>query len=150
MEISSSIIDHYEFLSQDGCDKPLRTKEHVWPTKIRIWSHAHEGFPKPPTDEPKFDRQVLSSKVVVVSKTTKLGVHNVYGWDKDKRPFTKQEPNEWVVVYGRTFISQHLTTKMCEGRGCGGCMGAPVVIVVDLKNIHVVNSDGTVQPAEKE
>ena len=34
MESSVSLIDHYEFLSQDHCERPVMTHGHVWSNKI--------------------------------------------------------------------------------------------------------------------
>jgi hypothetical protein len=144
MEVMGSLIDHYEYLSQSHCDQPLVTQGYVWPTKILIWQYWEEGMPKPPTDEPQFDRDVLVKKLAAVRKVTALGSHNEYRLDKRGVPGEVSVPNDWVIVYGRAFVSPHLAKEPCEEVGCNGFTGhAPVVIMVDPKNIRILNEDAT-------
>ena len=75
MERSVGLIDHSEFLSQDRCEHPVITHGHVWSDKIQIWAAWEPGMPKPPSDRPKFERSVVAPKLLIVRKTTELGVH---------------------------------------------------------------------------
>jgi hypothetical protein len=74
MERSVSMVDHYEFISQDYCDRPVVTRGHVWSNKIHVWVDWEEGMPKPPSDRPKLQDAVVSAKLSAVSKTTKLAI----------------------------------------------------------------------------
>jgi hypothetical protein len=75
MEMIGGLIDHYEFVSQEHCDKPLVTQGSVWPTKVLILPYWEEGMPKHPTDESELDRAALAEKLSVVRKNTTLGFH---------------------------------------------------------------------------
>jgi len=67
MESSVSLIDHYEFLSQDHCKRRIVAHGHVWPGKIQVWTFSmEEGMPKPPTDKPTLDRAVVAAKLATV------------------------------------------------------------------------------------
>ena len=66
MERSVSLIDHYEFLSQDRCEHPLVTHGHIWPDNIQIWVNWEEGMPKPPSDSPRLRGRVVVAKLSVV------------------------------------------------------------------------------------
>lgn len=137
-----SLIDSSEFLSQDRCDQPIVTQERPWPNQILIWSSLEEGMPKPPGDEPKLDLPVLGEKLATVRKNTNLGTHQVPRLNGG----VVLVPNEWAVVYGRVFSSAHLTRRgPCHGIGCNGFMGAPLAIIIERKNLHSFNDDGSLR-----
>ena len=73
MERSVSLIDHYEFLSQDRCEHPAITRGHTWSNKIQIWADWEEGMPRPPSDGAKLQAAVLAAKLSFVRRTTRLG-----------------------------------------------------------------------------
>jgi hypothetical protein len=75
MESSVSLIDHYEFLSQDQCDRHVVTHGHVWSDRLQIWTAWETGMPKPPSDRAKIERSIIAAKLLTVRKATKLGVH---------------------------------------------------------------------------
>src|SRR5437870_3014287 len=55
MERSVSLIDHYEFLSQDHCEHPLITHGHTFQNRIQIVTESDDGMPKPPSNRPKLE-----------------------------------------------------------------------------------------------
>src|SRR3954451_19216757 len=59
MERSVSRVDHYEFLSQGRCERPVITHGHTWSDKIQIWAKREEGMPKPPSDRPNVQGTVV-------------------------------------------------------------------------------------------
>jgi len=75
MERSVSIIDHYEFLSQDRCQRPLVRHGHRFPNRIGILTDWEEGMPKPPEDQPELDDRLLAAKLSLVRRSTALGSH---------------------------------------------------------------------------
>jgi hypothetical protein len=75
MERSVSLIDHYEFLSQDRCDHPVITHGHAWSDRIQIWTGWETGMPTPPSDVLKLEQSALAAKLRVVRQTTSLGSH---------------------------------------------------------------------------
>ena len=92
LERSVSLIDHYEFLSQDQCRHPAITHGHTWSNKIEIWADWEEGMPKPPSDRPKLQAPVLAAKLSVVRGTTKLGSHQKPRFEADGRLRTAVVP----------------------------------------------------------
>jgi len=150
LERSVSFVDHYEFLAQDRCSRPLMTAGHVWPNRLWLCSDWGEGLPKAPTEAPKFNKTYLSKKLSAVRKTTKLGVHQEPGFviDGHTRRYTSEVdvPNEWVVVYGRVFDNPSLRDSDCDEAGCGGLLSAPLVLMVEQYNILELNDDGTIRP----
>jgi len=144
----SSLIDGSEFLTQDQCGKPIVTKGFEWPNMILIWSYSEDGFPKPPSDEPNVDQELVARQLAVVRQTTKLGVHKqpqIRVKDGSTTYSEADVPNEWAIVYGRVVGSPNLSKEPCNNDeiGCRGFMGAPIAIIVKRKNILVLNQDGT-------
>jgi hypothetical protein len=104
MERSVSLIDHYEFLSQDGCEHPVNSRGGMWAQKIQIWTNWEEGMPKPPSDRPRLGRAEIAAKLSAVRKTTKLGSHEEPRFRSDGHAVSSSTavvPNDWAVVYGR-------------------------------------------------
>jgi hypothetical protein len=152
LDRSVSLIDSYEILTQDQCGKPIVTKGFVWPNEILIWSDSEDGSPKPPNEEPKLDQELVAKQLMVVRQTTKLGFHREPRMRvKDgSTTYSKDDvPNEWVIVYGRVVGSPNLGKEPCDDDeiGCEGFMGAPMAIIVERKNIQVLNEDGTLHGA---
>jgi hypothetical protein len=148
----SSLIDGSEFLTQDQCGKPIVTKGFEWPNMILIWSHSEDGFPKPPSDEPNLAQELVAKQLAVVRQTTKLGVHKqprIRVTDGSTTYSEADVPNEWAILYGRVIGSPNLSKEPCNNDelGCRGFMGAPIAIIVEPKNIHVLNGDGTLHGA---
>ena len=147
MERSVSVIDHYEFLSQDRCEHPAITHGHIWSNKIQIWADWEEGMPKPPSDGPKLQAAVLAAKLSVVRRTTKLGSHQEPRFKADGHPSTAVVPNEWAIVYGRIVRSPRLD----EDCGAGGCGGddVPLIIIADPSEVHTLRGDGKPLPKDQ-
>jgi hypothetical protein len=119
----------------------------VWPNRILI-SYPEDGSPIAPTDEPKLDHELVAKQLALVRQTTKLGVRKQPGSRVKDGVTTDAEvesPNEWAIVYGRIIGSPNLGKEPCNDDeiGCRGFMGAPMAIIVEPKNIHVLNEDGT-------
>jgi hypothetical protein len=121
LERRVSLIDHYEFLSQDRCEHPLITHGHVWSDKIQIWAEWEAGMPKPPSDRPKLERSVVASKLSIARKTSKF-------------TDTAAAPNQWAIVYGRIARVPNLNED-CGEAGCGGD-NVPLVIIAEPYNVH--------------
>lgn len=145
LDVTGIIFDRHSFVSQDECDAPLTTQGHVWPSSILIWTLREEGLPDPPRDTPQLDQQILAEKLSAAGKKTILGVRKEFRIGKEGQIINTIVRNQWVVAYGHTFYSTHLTTNpSCKEKGCNGFLGqAPIVITVDPKNVHTVNEDGT-------
>ena len=56
-----------------------------------------------------------------------------------------------VVAYGYTHYPSHLTpAEPCKEIGCNGFAGrVPLVVMVDPKNVHLINEDGTFNESAK-
>jgi hypothetical protein len=151
MEPSVSLIDHYEFLSQDGCEHPVITHGHVWSGKIQIWAGWEAGMPKPPSDRPKLERSVVAPKLLIVRKTTKVGVHQEPQFKADRHSIayshSAEVPNEWAIVYGRIMRVPNLNED-CGAGGCGGD-NVPLVIIAEPYNVHGLGEDATPLPQNK-
>jgi hypothetical protein len=148
MERSVSLIDHYEFLSQDRCEHPVNTHGHIWLDKIQILAAWEAGMPKPPSDRPKVEQSVVAPKLLIVRKTTELGVHYEPMFKLDGHSIvythTGPVPNKWAIVYGRIVRVPNLY----EDCGTGGCGGdnVPLGIIAESYNIHGLAEDGTPLP----
>lgn len=144
MERSVSLIDHYEFLSQDRCPHPVITHGHVWSNKIQIWTASEPRMPKPPGDRPKLEESVLAAKLLVVRQTTKLGFQQEPRFKAEGRSIvythTAAAPNEWAAVYGRIVRVLNLNED-CGAGGCGGD-NVPLVIIAESSNVHRLAEDG--------
>jgi hypothetical protein len=143
MRYGVSLVDHNEYLSQDGCKRPVITHGHVWSNEIQVWAFAEEGMPKPPTDKPTFVPNEVATKIAEVRKTTKLSTHTRPALDSQRHPVTVVEPNDWAVVYGRVVRSPQLDEN-CGRRGCGGD-NVPLLILAEQDQVHIVRADGTPQ-----
>ncbi|HTS50674.1 MAG TPA: hypothetical protein VMH05_22165 [Bryobacteraceae bacterium] len=145
MERSVSIEDHYEFLSQDRCERPVVTHGHIWPDKIQIWANREEGMPKPPSDRPKLKVPVVARKLTAVRATTDLGTHQEPRFKVEGHSLiytqTAAVPNQWAVVYGRIATAPNLNQD-CGADGCGGD-DAPLAILAEPYNVHMLREDGT-------
>src|SRR5579862_2909139 len=62
MERSVSLVDHYEFLSQDHCEHPLITHGHTFQNRIQIVTNAWKGMLKPPSDRPEARTNAASQR----------------------------------------------------------------------------------------
>jgi hypothetical protein len=151
MERSVSLIDHYEFLSQDQCDRPVVTHGHVWSDRIQIWTAWETGMPKPPSDRPKIERSIIAEKLLIVQKATKLGVHQEPQFKSDgnsaQDAHTAAVPNVWAAVYGRIVRPPYLDED-CGATGCGGD-NVPVVIIAEPYNVHRLSEGGTPFPEDQ-
>jgi len=150
LERSVSFVDHYEFLAQDRCSRPIMTAGYLWPNRLWLCSDWAEGLPKAPKETPKFNKTYLSKKLSAVRKTTKLGVHQEPGFVGDSQTLRLtgevDVPNEWVVVYGRVFDIPSLRDSDCDENGCAGFLSAPLVLMVEQYNILELKDDGTIRP----
>lgn len=147
MERGVSLIDHYEFLSQDRCEHPVITHGHVWSDKIQILVDWEEGMPKPPRGRPKLHGAVVAAKLSVVRKTTKLGSHQEPRFTADGHRSTAAVPNDWAVVYGR-IVRSHRFDEDCGAGGCGGD-DVPLIIIAEPYQLHRLRGDGKPLPEEK-
>lgn len=147
MERSVSVIDHYEFLSQDRCAHPVITHGHVWSNKIQILAYWEEGMPKPPGDRPKLQQTVVATKLAIVRKTTKLGSHQEPRLTPEGHPSAVAIPNEWAIVYGRILRNPNIEDD-CGAAGCGGD-DVRLIIIAEPNQIHKLANDETPSPEEK-
>ena len=146
LDATGIVWDRRNFVSQDQCEKPVSTNNgFAWPTKILIWTQREKGLPDAPSERPQIDRHALADKIASMSKSTDLGTRREFQMDKQGEFKDTVVKNQWVVAYGHTFYSPNLTnTGACKGFGCDGFNGnAPIVIVVDPKNVRALNEDGT-------
>lgn len=133
MERSVSLIDQYQFLSEDQCEHPVITHGHVWLNKIQVWARSEKRMPQPPRAKLQLEQSTLAAKLLAVRQTTKLGTH--------EEPYFKTvgnsivyagqmvRPNEWGVVYGRIVRMPNLN----EDCGVGGCGGdnVPLILIAE-------------------
>ena len=142
VERTVSLIDHYEFLSQDRCEHPVVTHGHTWSNKIQIWAGWEEGMPKPPSDRPELKPSVLALRLSAVRRATELGTHQEPGINAIGNSIVYTAvPNQWGLVYGRIAKNPDLD----EDCGAGGCGGddVPLVIIAEPYNVHELREDGT-------
>jgi len=153
MERSVSLTDHYEFISQDRCERPVITHGHVWSNKIQILTDREAGMPKPPREKPGLERSAIAAKLSTIRKTTKLGFHQEPQFKVDRRSrtityrHTASVPNQWAVVYGRIVTVPDLNED-CGARGCGG-FDVPLIVIAESYNVHRLGADATPLPAER-
>lgn len=144
MERSVSLIDHYEFLSEDQCEHPVITHGHIWSNKIEAWAKWEKGMPKPPHAKLQLEQSAVAAKLLTVRETTKLGTHEepYFKTDGNSIVYAGQRviPNEWAVVYGRIMRMPRLN-KDCGAKGCGGD-NVPLMLIAEPYNIHRVAEDG--------
>jgi len=145
LDATGIVWDRRSFVSQDQCEKAVVTNGYSWPSKILIWTQREKGLPDAPSERPQLDRHALADKIASMSKSTDLGTRREFQMDKQGDLKDTVVKNQWVVAYGHTFYSPNLTnTGACKGFGCDGFNGnAPIVIVVDPKNVHALNEDGS-------
>lgn len=150
MERNVSLIDHYEFISQDHCEHPVITHGYLWSNKIQILTGEDAGILKPPGDEPKLAHSAIIAKLSIIRKTTKLGFHQEPRFRADGRVISYSHmasvPNEWAVVYGRIMTVPKLDED-CGSEGCGGD-DFPLIVIAESYNIHRLDEDATPLPAE--
>jgi len=151
MERSVSLIDHYEFLSQDQCDRHVVTHGHVWADRLQIWTAWETGMPKPPSDRAKIERSIIAAKLLIVQRATKLGVHQEPQFKSDDRSVqnthTADVPNVWAAVYGRIVRTLNLNED-CGTTGCGGD-NVPLVIIAEPYNVHRLSEGGAPFPESR-
>lgn len=84
-------------------------------------------------------------KLSTLNWNTTLGLRKEFRTDRDGKIIDTVVQNQWVVAYGHTYYSPDLTSNQsCKAFACNGFIGkAPVIIVVDPKNAHILNQDGT-------
>lgn len=114
MESTVSLIDHYEFLSQDGCKRPV-SLQHGQSQRIGIWTTWEEGMPKPPSDTPSLKRPAIAAKIAEVRKTTSLDSHEEPRFKSEGRSMTYSHTA--VVPNGLSFtvVLSKYTTKVKFG-----------------------------------
>jgi len=147
MERSVSIIDHYEFLSQDRCQRPLVRHGHRFPNRIGILTDWEEGMPKPPEDQPELDDRLLAAKLSLVRRSTALGSHEEPVFGTNGQVTTVVVPNEWAVVYGRIVKLPRLDED-CGAEGCGGDDVA-VALIAQSSQVYTLRSNGAWLPVEQ-
>jgi hypothetical protein len=69
MERSVSLIDHYEFLSQDRCEHPVITHGHVWLDKIQTWRAWAAASPGATERQAEIQRQLFAKEEVLRSQS---------------------------------------------------------------------------------
>jgi hypothetical protein len=131
-------------------DQPLTTESYVWPNRILIWTSRDKPLPSPPTDRPELSQQLLVEKLSSVSRNTTLTMRKEFRIDKNGEIVNIVVQNPWVVAYGHTYYSPHLTSNQsCKEYACNGFLEkAPVIIVLDPKNARILNEDGTFADAK--
>jgi hypothetical protein len=146
------LIDHSEYVVQDHCEHPIVTKGYVWPSKALIFSQGRlESLAKAPRDQPELDHTVLGEKASAVQKTTKLGFHKEPRLSQKGSVHFANVRDEWIVAYGRIFCAPNLAREACRNIGCRGFIGgAPLVIIVEPKNIHIISQDGKLRRASEQ
>lgn len=150
LERSVSLIDHYEFLSQDRCTRPMVSHGHRWPDKIQVWTAREAGTPKPPAEIPMLVRSIVTAKLSIVRQTTELGEHQEPRLKDEGRPkvgsASAAVPNAWAVVYGRIVKAPNLNED-CGAAGCGGD-DVPLVIIAEPYNVYRLRGDGAIMAHE--
>jgi len=144
MERSVSLIDRYQFLSEDKCEHPVITHGHVWSNKIQVWTGSEKGMPKPPRAKLQLEPSTVAAKLRAVRQTTKLGTHEEPYFKKDGNSIVyagqKLRPNEWAAVYGRIARMPRLSED-CGAEGCGGD-NVPLMLIAEPYNVHRIAEDG--------
>lgn len=145
LERSVSLIDRYDFLSQDRCEHPVIAHGHVWSDKIQLWAGWEAGMPKPPSDRPKLGQSVIAAKLSIVRTTTEVGSHQEPQFKTEGRSVVythmAEVSNESAIVYGRIVKVPGLNEN-CGAKGCGGD-NVPLLIIAEPYNIHELRNDGT-------
>lgn len=151
IERTVSLIDHYEFLSQDKCEHPVVTHGHVWLSEIQIETAWEAGMPKPPRNRPKLNQSLLARKLSMVRRTTELGTYQRPQFKTEGHSIvytgTAAVPNKWGTVYGRIMRVPDLNED-CGTDGCGGD-NVPLVIIAEPYNVYGLKEDGTVLTDER-
>jgi hypothetical protein len=151
LERSVSLIDHYEYLSQDRCGRPVVTSGHKRSNKIQTWTNWEEGMPQPPRDSPKLNQAVVAAKLSVVRRTTRLGFHQEPRFKTEGRSITYSHtvtvPNEWAVVYGRIMR----LPAVDEDSGSGGSGGdhMPLMVIAEPHQVHKLTDTGKLLPERR-
>jgi hypothetical protein len=144
MERSVDLTDHYEFLSEDQCEHPVITHQHVWSNKIQVWTSSDKGMPKPLHAKLQLEQSTLAAKLLAVQRTTKLGTHEEPYFKKNGNSFEyagqRAIPNEWAVAYGRIVRRRNLNED-CGSEGCGGD-NVPLILTAEPYNVHKIAADG--------
>ena len=103
-----SSMENACYLIEDRCDRPVVSADHTWPSKIWI------EFIRPaaPKSKVEVDQAILSERLSVVRKSTKLGTHRIVLF-KGKNGVVvpdrwSDQPDEWTLAYGRILITKAL------------------------------------------
>ena len=148
IERAVSLIDQYEYLSQDKCEHPVVIHGHVWLNKIQIWTAWEDGMPKPPSNRPGLNRSLLARKLSIIRRTTELGSYRRPQFKTEGHSLTDTgttvAPNEWGVVYGRIMRVAGVD-KDCDD-GCGG--DVPLAIISEPYSVQSLGEDGTLLKEE--
>jgi hypothetical protein len=147
MERRVGPIDHYEWLSQDNCKQPLTIEGRVRPNRILIGLFGEAGLPEAPNDRPTLSPGMVASRLLLVRRTTKVGVHKEPRFKRAGSSITfaghRNVPNSWAVVYGRLVVPQNLGKKDCIDPGCHGfTMHAPLLMMVKPESVHTLTDAG--------
>lgn len=144
MERSVSLVDQYQFLSEDQCEHSVITHGHVWSNKIQVWARWEKGMPKPPRAKLQLEESALAAKLLTVRQNTKLGTHEEPYFKKDGNSIVYAgqtvKPNEWGVVYGR-MVRMPKLNEDCGVEGCGGD-NVPLMLIAEPYNVHRIAADG--------
>ena len=90
-------------------------------------------MPKPPRNRPKLNHTILAAKLALVRQTTILRFHKEPQFKNDGKYSGRGDvPNEWAVAYGRIVTVSNL------GKEDGGFIGAPVGMIVEPYNFHIL------------
>ncbi len=151
LDVTGVIYDRRNYVSQDGCENPVIADNFVWPNRILVSTTHEKGLPNPPTDTPDLSLPVLVDKLASMRGTTYLGVRNEYRANKNGELVNIIVRNQWVVAYGHTYSPSRLTTaESCKEIGCNGFAGrVPVIIMVDPKNVRLLNEYGGFSDSDK-
>jgi hypothetical protein len=134
LERSVSLVDHYEYLSEDQCARPLITHGHTFPNRIQILTYWELGMPKPPDVTRTFERTRIAAKLSEVRKKTELGTHEEPQISSKSEVRTVSVPNKWALVYGHLVKSPDLN-KDCGIDGCGEG-DVPLIIIAKEREVH--------------
>jgi hypothetical protein len=135
MERSASLIDSYDFLSQDGCPHPVVIQGHTCSNKIQVWTRWEEGMPKAPLLRSRIDPATIASKLAEVRKTSNLGSHEEPQFGPNAHSPTVTVPNHWALVYGR------IVRPPDSDEDCGG-FDAPFILLANPNEVRILTAAG--------
>ncbi|HZU24775.1 MAG TPA: hypothetical protein VFA04_04595 [Bryobacteraceae bacterium] len=139
------VIDGYDFLAQDKCERPIRRDNRTLPNKMLVGFYPDEWMPQPPTDRPSLDFSGVRDKLIKVQRTTRLGFHKEYGFSGARRV-----PNTWAVIYGRIVSPPKPGQKGYNPGPQHFLSDAPLVILTKPYNMHILDAGGTLVHAPED